>query len=118
MTKTVTIDVTEFNRMFENELPDANQKVATKLAEHHQQAGMAALNINLDDLASVKDNYCDAWPKISSTLLLALGVLAWVPGVGNYAGLVRAWLRTYEAKLHPMLCQSAAGTGPVIKKNF
>lgn len=114
MTKTVTLDVSEFHRMFEAEIPEANTAVAAKLSEHHELAAMGALGINLDDLSDVKDNYCEAWPKISAALKTALGLLAWIPTVGKYAGLVKAWLNVYEAKIHPMLCQSA----PVIKKNF
>jgi hypothetical protein len=103
--KTITLDVSEFHRIFDENLNRVQPQVTEKLQEHHDSARMAALNINLDDLQGAKDNYCAAWPKISSTLRVLLGMAMWVPGVGQYASLVQAWLGAYESKIHPLLCQ-------------
>lgn len=101
------LDPSEFNRVYQSELPVNVERVNKAVNRAHAQMALMTQPAlaSIDDVSST---VCDAWPKIRKVINLAMKFSWLIPGASAIAPMVKAFLTAVEKVLMPSLC----GTKP------
>lgn len=109
-----TINMANFEAAFQAALPAAMQLTEDKARQVAKKAKEKGLPIAASmsgapymkalSVSGVQTTFCNSWPKIEKVLKMALGVLAWWPGMASQIALAMAALTAIKKEFIPLVC--------------
>lgn len=114
MSKPHAINMEEFEAVFQAALPAAMQLTEDKARQVAKKANAQGLSLAAGmvgapymtalNVSGVQTTFCNSWPKIDKILKMALGVLAWWPGMAPQVALAVAALTAIKKEFIPLVC--------------
>lgn len=98
----VQINATEFDRAFQEALPQHAKEVDAEMAASPLTASMGGGPMTLVNLGAITGTFCAVWPKIETGINKALWFYSWVDK--DTTALIRAWVAAFKSKFLPTVC--------------